>query len=127
MATSDIETVGAAANTAKLVAAVGLALAGFVAYFMLSARGSTVQWSSLLAGVVLGVVVFLFSYTGRNFLAFVRDAKREVEKVVWPTRRESMQMTLYVFAFVFVMALFLWLTDKTLEWFLYDLILGWRN
>jgi preprotein translocase subunit SecE len=76
---------------------------------------------------VLGVVVFLSSYTGRNFLAFVRDAKREVEKVVWPTRRESMQMTLYVFAFVFVMALFLWLTDKTLEWFLYDLILGWRN
>ena len=127
MATSDIETVGAAANTAKLVAAVGLALACFVAYFMLSARGSTVQWSSLLAGVVLGVVVFLSSYTGRNFLAFVRDAKREVEKVVWPTRRESMQMTLYVFAFVFVMALFLWLTDKTLEWFLYDLILGWRN
>ena len=127
MATSDIETVGAAANTAKLVAAVGLALAGFVAYFMLSARGSTVQWSSLLAGVVLGVVVFLSSYTGRNFLAFVRDAKREVEKLVWPTRRESMQMTLYVFAFVFVMALFLWLTDKTLEWFLYDLILGWRN
>ncbi len=127
MATSDIETVGAAANTAKLVAAVGLALAGFVAYFMLSARGSTVQWSSLLAGVVLGVVVFLSSYTGRNFLAFVRDAKREVEKVVWPTRRESRHMTLYVFAFVFVMALFLWLTDKTLEWFLYDLILGWRN
>ena len=127
MATSDIETVGAAANTAKLVAAVGLALAGFVAYFMLSARGSTVQWSSLLVGVVLGVVVFLSSYTGRNFLAFVRDAKREVEKVVWPTRRESMQMTLYVFAFVFVMALFLWLTDITLEWFLYDLILGWRN
>ena len=127
MATSDIETVGSAADTAKIVVAAALALAGFVAYFMLSARGSTVQWSSLLAGVVLGVIVFLSSYTGRNFLAFVRDAKREVEKVVWPARRESMQMTLYVFAFVFVMALFLWLTDKTLEWFLYDLILGWRN
>jgi preprotein translocase subunit SecE len=36
-------------------------------------------------------------------------------------------MTGYVFAFVFVMALFLWLTDKTLEWALYDLILGWRG
>ena len=36
-------------------------------------------------------------------------------------------MTAYVFAFVFVMALFLWLTDKTIEWVFYDLILGWRK
>jgi preprotein translocase subunit SecE len=36
-------------------------------------------------------------------------------------------MTAYVFAFVVLMALFLWLTDKTLEWLLYDLILGWRK
>jgi len=47
--------------------------------------------------------------------------------VVWPTRKESGQMTLYVFAFVVVMALFLWLTDKTLEWVLYDLVLGWKK
>jgi len=44
-------------------------------------------------------------------------------KVVWPTRKEAMQMTAYVFGFVLIMALFLWLTDKTLEWFMYDLIL----
>ena len=42
-------------------------------------------------------------------------------------RKEAIQMTAYVFAFVFVMALFLWLTDKTIEWVFYDLILGWRK
>ena len=47
--------------------------------------------------------------------------------MVWPTRKEATQMTGYVFAFVVVMALFLWLTDKTLEWVLYDLILGWKR
>jgi preprotein translocase subunit SecE len=47
--------------------------------------------------------------------------------VVWPSRKEATQMTLYVFGFVVVMALFLWLTDKTLEWVFYDLILGWRK
>ena len=52
---------------------------------------------------------------------------REVRKVVWPTRKETTQMTLYVFGFVVLMALFLWLTDKTLEWVLYDLILGWKK
>jgi preprotein translocase subunit SecE len=50
-----------------------------------------------------------------------------VGKVVWPSRKESLQMTGYVFAFVVVMALFLWLADKTIEWLLYDLILGWRR
>jgi preprotein translocase subunit SecE len=60
-------------------------------------------------------------------VAFGRDAWREVKKVVWPTRKEAIQMTAYVFAFVVVMALFLWLTDKTLEWVFYDLILGWKK
>ncbi len=65
--------------------------------------------------------------SGKQLLAFGRDAWRETQKVVWPTRKEAMQMTGYVFAFVFVMALFLWLTDKTLEWVLYDLVLGWKR
>ena len=70
--------------------------------------------------------VFFTSETGRQLVAFGRDAWREVKKVVWPTRKEAIQITAYVFAFVVVMALFLWVTDKTLEWVFYGLILGWR-
>ena len=62
-----------------------------------------------------------------QLVAFGRDAVRETKKVVWPERKEALQITLYVFAFVVVMALFLWLTDKTLEWVFYDLILGWKK
>ena len=71
--------------------------------------------------------MFFTSETGKEFFAFGRDATREVRKVVWPTRKEATQMTAYVFAFVVVMALFLWLTDKTLEWVFYDLVLGWKK
>jgi preprotein translocase subunit SecE len=46
---------------------------------------------------------------------------------VWPTRKESLQTAGIVFAFVVVMALFLWVSDKTLEYLLYDLILGWKK
>jgi preprotein translocase subunit SecE len=74
-----------------------------------------------------GCGVFFASEPGKELSAFGRDAWREVKKVVWPSRKEAIQMTLYVFGFVVVMALFLWLTDKTLEWVLYDLILGWRK
>jgi len=78
----------------------------------------------LLAGAV---ATFFVSEPGKQLIAFGRDSVREVKKVVWPSRKEAGQMTLYVFAFVVVMALFLFLTDKTLEWVLYDLILGWKH
>ncbi len=70
--------------------------------------------------------MFFVSEPGRELFAFGRDATREVKKVVWPSRKEAIQMTAYVFGFVALMGLFLWFTDKTLEWVLYDLVLGWR-
>jgi len=85
------------------------------------------QWAGLLVGLLAAVAVFFTSESGRQLIAFGRDAVREVKKVVWPERKEAMQITAYVFAFVVVMALFLWLTDKTLEWVFYDLILGWKK
>ena len=127
MATADVETVNTAADKAKLGAAVALVLAALVAYYLLGQRGPLLQWASLLACLVAAVAVFLTSLQGRQLVGFGRDAWREVQKVVWPTRKESLQMTAYVFAFVVIMALFLWLTDKTLEWFFYDLILGWKK
>jgi preprotein translocase subunit SecE len=81
----------------------------------------------LMVAVGAAVVVFLTSESGRQLVAFGRDAVREVRKVVWPERKEAMQITAYVFGFVVVMALFLWFTDKTLEWVFYDLILGWKK
>ena len=81
-------------------------------------------WSVLLAAAI---AVFFTSESGRQLIAYGRDSVKEVRKVVWPSRQEAMQMTGYVFAFVVVMALFLWLTDKTLEWVFYDLLLGWKR
>jgi preprotein translocase subunit SecE len=127
MATSEVQTVNTGADKAKLVGAAALLLGSFVAFYLLSGKGALAQWAALLVGVVAAVVVFGVSEAGKQLVAFGRDAWRETKKVVWPARREAIQMTAYVFAFVFVMALFLWLTDKTIEWVFYDLILGWRK
>jgi preprotein translocase subunit SecE len=126
MATQEVETVHAGADKAKVVAALALLVGAFVVFYMLSAQGALVQWGGLLVLLAAAVAVFFASESGRQLSAYGRDSWREAKKVVWPARREAMQMTAYVFAFVFVMALFLWLTDKTLEWVFYDLILGWR-
>jgi preprotein translocase subunit SecE len=127
MATTQVETVNTGADKAKLAAAVALVIASVAGFYLLGKQGPIVQWAALLVGLVVAAAVFLVSESGRQLVAFARDAWREVKKVVWPTRKETVQMTAYVFAFVVIMALFLWLTDKTLEWVFYDLILGWRK
>ena len=127
MATSQVETVSTTADKARLGLAIVLVLASLVAFYLLSKQGQMAQWGALIAGLIVAVVVFLTSEVGKQFIAFGRDSWREVKKVVWPTRKEAIQMTAYVFAFVVVMALFLWMTDKALEWVFYDLILGWKK
>ncbi len=127
MASSEVQTVSAAGDKMRLALAGALVIAALVAYYMLSKQGGWAQWAGLLVGLAAALVVFFTSEAGRQLIAFGRDAVREVKKVVWPERKEAMQITAYVFAFVVVMALFLWLTDKTLEWVFYDLILGWKK
>ena len=121
-----VETVSTAADKAKLAAA-ALLVVGAVAAFYLIKQADWIRIVALLSLLLAAVVVFFTSESGKQLVAFSRDAARETRKVVWPTRKEAMQMTGYVFAFVFVMALFLWMTDKTLEWLFYDLILGWKR
>ena len=126
MATSQVETVTTGADKARLGAALVLVIAAVAGFYLLGRQGALAQWGALLVGLAAAFVVFMTSEAGKEFAAFGRDAWKEVKKVVWPTRKEAIQMTVYVFGFVVVMALFLWLTDKTLEWVFYDLILGWK-
>ena len=122
-----IETISTGADKAKLAVAGVLVIAAVVAFYMLGKQDLWVRVAALLALMAAGVATFFTSEPGKELIAYGRDSIREVKKVVWPTRKESLQMTGYVFAFVFVMALFLWITDKTLEWVLYDLVLGWKR
>ena len=122
-----VETISTSADKAKLAGAGLLVVGGVVAFYALGAQDLWLRVVALLVLLAAAGALFLTSESGKQLIGFGRESVREVKKVVWPTRKESMQMTGYVFAFVFVMALFLWLTDKTLEWALYDLILGWRR
>lgn len=127
MASTQIETVNTGADKFKLAAAVVLLLAALAAFYLLGKQGQIAQWGALLVGLALSAAAFFSSESGRQLIAFGRDAWREVKKVVWPERKEAIQITAYVFGFVLIMAVFLWLTDKTLEWLFYDLILGWKK
>jgi preprotein translocase subunit SecE len=82
---------------------------------------------SVLLGLAAGVAVAWFTEPGQRFVLLAREAVAEAKKVVWPSRKETLQTTGIVFAFVLVMAIILWVADKGLEWVLYDLVLGWKK
>ena len=111
----------------KLVVAVLLIAAGVWGYYWLSEQALVLRVLAVVAGLLAGAAVAWFSAPGKQFGLFEVESVAEVKKVVWPTRKETMQTTAAVFAFVVVMAVFLWVSDKTLEWVLYELILGWKK
>lgn len=115
-------------DKAKLAIAILLVAAGIWAYYWLGDDTALVlRILAVVAGFAAGAAVAWFSAPGRQFAVFAAESVAEVKKVVWPTRKETMQSAAAVFAFVVVMAVFLWVSDKTLEWVLYDLILGWKH
>ena len=111
----------------KLAVAVLLVAAGVWGYYWLGEQALVLRVLAVVAGLLAGAAVGWFSAPGKQFGLFALESVAEVKKVVWPTRKETMQTTAAVFAFVVVMAVFLWISDKTLEWVLYELILGWKK
>jgi preprotein translocase subunit SecE len=128
MSNQSVQTVSTSNDKMKVALAVVAAIAGVVGFFYLKGQHKPALMcaGALVAGLAFAALILWTSVTGREFLAFGKEAVRETKKVVWPTRKEAMQITGIVFAFVVIMAMFLWSTDKLLEFLLYDVILGWK-
>ena len=127
MPTSNVETVGSFADKIKIALALAAVVGGIAGFYLLSQQPLVFRVLAVLAGLALGAAIAWFSEPGQRFFAFAKEAVAETKKVVWPSRKETIQTTAVVFGFVLTMAVFLWMTDKTLEWALYDLFLGWRK
>jgi preprotein translocase subunit SecE len=127
MANTNIETVSTTADRLKISLAVLAVIGGLAGFYLLAQQALVLRIGAVLAGLIVGAVIAATSEPGKRFFAFGRESVAETKKVVWPSRKETIQTTAVVFGFVFIMALFLWATDKTLEFTLYDLVLGWRK
>jgi preprotein translocase subunit SecE len=105
------------ADKVKLYAAMLVVAAGiFAFYFLKGTQDDWVRWAVFVGALVAGALVFAISQYGRNFFKFVLEARIELYKVFWPTRQETLTMTLVVFVFVVIMSLFFWGVDSLLGW-----------
>jgi len=107
----------------KLVLAFLLLMAGVAGYYYFSGSASVLRLLLVLAGVAAAAGVAWTSQPGNQFFAFSKESVAETRKVVWPTRKETVQTTGVVFVLVIVVALFLWVVDASLMW-LVQLLIG---
>ncbi|CAN1512297.1 preprotein translocase subunit SecE [Burkholderiaceae bacterium] len=106
--------------------AVGIVIVVLVLYYILIDQSIWLRLAILFGGIALAVGIVAISPEGKRFIVYARESWYEVKKVVWPTRKEATQMTLVVFGFVLIMALFLWFADKLIEWLVFSVLLGWK-
>jgi len=127
MSNTSIENVTSVTDKLKLGLAVFVIIAGIVGFSVLESKLPMVARVAIFIGS-LGLAAFIawMSEPGRRTIAFAHESYNEVKRVVWPTRKETLQMTGIVFAFVAIMGLFLWVLDKLVEWLLFGVLLGWK-
>jgi preprotein translocase subunit SecE len=126
MTTQEVQTVNNKLDLVLVVLAVAVLLAGVLGFSLLSERTLLIRIGILIGGLVIAVGVAWFSQPGKRFLAFAHEAYEETRRVTWPSRKETINTTGIVFAFVAIMAIFLFIVDKSLEFVLYDLLLRWK-
>ena len=104
------------ADNLKLAVAALLVVAGIVGYYYLNDSAAILRAGAVVAGLIAASAVAWMTAPGKQLLAFAQESVAETKKVVWPTRKETLQTTGLVFVFILLMALFLWLVDATLLW-----------
>jgi len=96
--------------------AAALVVAGLWGYYYFSDAAQVLRVLMVLGGLLAAAGVAWLSEPGKQLFAFGQEAWAEAAKVSWPTRKETLQTTLIVFAFVVVMAIFLFAVDSSLAW-----------
>ena len=109
-----VETESSMLDTVKLTVAMILIAVGIGAFYYYEEYSTLLRVLGLLAVAGLSVAIAVRTAIGQRIWSFAVDARTEVRKVVWPTRQETVQTTLIVFAMVLLVAIFLWLVDMLL-------------
>ena len=104
------------ADKIKIALAALLVIAGLAGFYYFADSAAIIRLASVLAGLAAAAFVFWTTAPGKQFYVYAQESVAETRKVVWPTRKETIQTTAIVFAFVVVMALFLWAVDASLLW-----------
>jgi preprotein translocase subunit SecE len=103
-------------DTAKLALAIVIVVAGLVGYYYFASSSTLLRVLGVILALAVGAVVAFTSLQGRLLWKFIQGARVELNKVVWPTREETVQTTLVVLVIALLGGVFFWLLDTFLLW-----------
>jgi preprotein translocase subunit SecE len=104
------------ADRIKIVLALLVLGGGLTAFYIYDDQSLLYRVVGLLVVVAIAVSIIMTSQVGKASWGFLQDARTEVRKVVWPTRKETSQTTLLIMISVVVVGLMLWGLDSLLLW-----------
>ncbi len=109
-----------ALDMAIVTLAVIIAAAAVFAFTFLTEESLGIRLGALIGGLAVACLVAALSPSGKRFISFCRESWDELRRVVWPTRKETVNTTGIVMAFVVAVSIYLFIVDKLIEWGLYD-------
>lgn len=123
---SQVETVSKSGDKVKVILAVVILIAGIFAYSFFTDYNIYARLGMFIVGLVVAIAIAATSDSGKRAFGFASGSYTEMKRVVWPSRKETIQMTGIVFAFVSIMAILLWIIDRLITWIVYGVVLGWN-
>ena len=116
MASSNANTSSSGMDIVKILLALIILTIGVVGFYYYSDQSNLYRVLGLLAAALVAGGIAATSNRGRSLIGFLKNARTEVRKMVWPTRQEAFQTTLIVMVLVVIVGIFLFFVDKTLGW-----------
>ena len=112
---SKTETQQGTVDIFKFLVALGVLTISLVGFYYYAEAPKVFRVLGILAGITVSLVIVSQTLKGRQAIDFVREAQVEVRKIVWPTRQETSQTTLFVIIVVIIFAILLWVLDLGLS------------
>jgi preprotein translocase subunit SecE len=113
---AEIEQESGQFDIAKLGLAIIAIIAGIGGFYFYADQSLLLRVIGLLLMLSMAVGLVYTTTLGQSLWSFAQGSRIELKKIVWPTKKETIQTTLIVVVMVLFVGILLWMFDGLLMW-----------
>jgi len=103
-------------DVVKLGLSILAMVAGIAGFYYFGEQSLLLRVIALLVVLSISLALVYTTSLGQSFWQFAQGSKVELRKIVWPTKKETIQTTLIVVVMVLFVGILLWMFDGLLMW-----------
>lgn len=112
----EIENTESRFDTLKLLLALSLVVSAIAGFYYFAEQSNLLRVIGMLVVFSCSLALIYMTSIGQQFWGFLQGSRVELKKVIWPTRKETVQTTLIVGVMVLFIGILLWMFDSLLMW-----------